>query len=271
MAAIPTKNEDGKTGDIGTNYPFKDSKVIGRVHLIVENTTYLSDSLPASLKNKFIDGWYDLTEDDSMMSVILKALEGKGYHWQGGADGYGISYLASVEKDDGTLAEFTGGGNSGWMGTLNDWFVNKGFTSFRASDHSLQDGDYIRVMYTTALGADLGGSWSNTNTTLKSLNVKGGTLSPASFSSGVTDYVLQITESDATVTVSYEPTNKNYQARMYLNNYNNENSRYASGSRMQVTSGDIIYIGVGEAGLAQHERSQPGNKVRHPRCQARRS
>ena len=109
--------------------------------------------------------------------------------------------------------------------------MNKGFTSFRASDHSLQDGDYIRVMYTTALGADLGGSWSNTNTTLKALNVKGGTLSPASFTSGVTDYVLQITESDATVTVSYEPTNKNYQARMYLNNYNNENSRYASGSR----------------------------------------
>ena len=260
MAAIPTKNEDGKTGEIGTNYPFKDSKVIGRVHLIVENTTYLSDSLPASLKNKFIDDWYDLTEDDSMMSVILKALEGKGYHWQGGADGYGISYLASVEKDDGTLAEFTGGGNSGWMGTLNDWFVNKGFTSFRASDHSLQDGDYIRVMYTTALGADLGGSWSNTSTTLKSLNVKGGTLSPASFASGVTDYVLQITESDATVTVSYEPTNKNYQARMYLNNYNNENSRYASGSRMQVTSGDIIYIGVGEAGWPSMNEASPATK-----------
>lgn len=260
MAAIPTKNEDGKTGEIGTNYPFKDSKVIGRVHLIVENTTYLSDSLPASLKNKFIDDWYDLTEDDSMMSVILKALEGKGYHWQGGADDYDISYLASVEKDDGTLAEFTGGGNSGWMGTLNDWFVNKGFTSFRASDHSLQDGDYIRVMYTTALGADLGGSWSNTNTTLKSLNVKGGTLSPASFASGVTDYVLQITESDATVTVSYEPTNKNYQARMYLNNYNNENSRYASGSRMQVTSGDIIYIGVGEAGWPSMNEASPATK-----------
>lgn len=260
MAAIPTKNEGGTTGPVGGNYPFKDSKVVGRVHVIVENTTYLSDSLPASLKKEFINNWYDLTADDSMMSVILKALEGKGYHWQGGADDYGISYLASVEKDDGTLAEFTGGGNSGWMGTLNDWFVNKGFTSFRASDNSLQDGDYIRVMYTTALGADLGGSWSNTSTTLKSLNVKGGTLSPASFASGVTDYVLQITESDATVTVSYEPTNKNYQARMYLNNYNNENSRYASGSRMQVSSGDIIYIGVGEAGWPSMNEASPATR-----------
>ena len=260
MAAIPTKNEDGKTGDIGKNYPFKNSKVVGRVHVIVENTTYLSDSLPASLKKEFINDWYDLTEDDSMMTVILKALEGKGYHWQGGADDYAISYLASVEKDGGTLAEFTGGGNSGWMGTLNDWFVNKGFTSFRASDNSLQDGDYIHVMYTTALGADLGGSWSNTSTTLKSLNVKGGTLSPASLYSGVTDYVLQITESDATVTVSYEPTNKNYQARMYLNNYNNENSRYASGSRMQVSSGDIVYIGVGEAGWPSMNEASPATK-----------
>ena len=193
MAAIPTKNEDGKTGDIGPKYPFKNSNVVGRVHVIVENTTFESETLPTSLKNKFINNWYDLTEDDSMMTVILKALEGKGYHWQGGADDYAISYLASVEKDGGTLAEFTGGGNSGWMGTLNDWFVNKGFNSFRASDNSLQDGDYIHVMYTTALGADLGGSWSNTSTTLKSLNVRGGTLSPASLSSGVTDYVLSVT------------------------------------------------------------------------------
>ena len=260
MAAIPTKDQSGTTGAVGGNYPFKDSKVVGRVHVIVENTTFESETLPASLKKEFINNWYDLTEDDSMMTVILKALEGKKYHWQGGADDYGISYLASVEKDGGTLAEFTGGGNSGWMGTLNDWFVNKGFNSFRASDNSLQDGDYIRVMYTTALGADLGGSWSNTSTTLKSLNVRGGTLSPASLSSGVTDYVLQIAESDATVTVSYEPTNKNYQARMYLNNYNNENSRYNSGSRMQVTSGDIIYIGVGEAGWPSMNEASPATR-----------
>ena len=260
MAAIPTKDQSGTTGAVGGNYPFKDAKVVGRVHVIVENTTFESETLPTELKGKFINDWYDLTEDDSMMTVILKALEGKKYHWQGGADDYDISYLASVEWDKTRLAEFTGGGNSGWMGTLNDWFVNKGFNSFRASDNSLQNGDYIRVMYTTALGADLGGSWSNTSTTLKSLNVRGGTLSPASLSSGVTDYVLQIAESDATVTVSYEPTNKNYQARMYLNNYNNENSRYNSGSRMQVTSGDIIYIGVGEAGWPSMNEASPATK-----------
>lgn len=260
MAAIPTKDQSGTTGAVGGKYPFKDAKVVGRVHVIVENTTFESETLPTELKGKFINDWYDLTEDDSMMTVILKALEGKKYHWQGGADDYDISYLASVEWDKTRLAEFTGGGNSGWMGTLNDWFVNKGFTSFRASDGSLQDGDYIHVMYTTALGADLGGSWSNTSTTLKSLNVRGGTLSPASLSSGVTDYVLQITESDATVTVSYEPTNKNYQARMYLNNYNNENSRYVSGSRMQVTSGDIIYIGVGEAGWPSMNEASPATR-----------
>lgn len=260
MAAIPTKNEDGKTGDIGTNYPFKDATVVGRVHVIVENTTFESETLPTELKGKFVDGWYDLTDKDSMMTVILKALEGKGYHWQNGADDYDISYLASVEWDKTRLAEFTGGGNSGWMGTLNDWFVNEGFSSFRYTNKSLQDGDYIRVMYTTALGADLGGTWSNTTTTLKSLDVKGGTLSPASLSSGVTEYVLQITESDATVTVSYEPTNKNYQARMYLNNYNNENSRYSNGSRMQVTSGDIIYIGIGEAGWPSMNEASPATR-----------
>ena len=260
MAAIPTKDQSGTTGAVGAHYPFKEANVVGRVHVIVENTTYKSESLPTELKDQFINGWYDLTDKDSMMTVILKALEGKDYSWQDGANDYDISYLASVEWEKTRLAEFTGGGNSGWMGTLNDWFVNKGFNSFRYSDRSLQDGDYIRVMYTTALGADLGGTWSNTNTTLKSLNVKGGTLSPASLTSDVTDYVLQITESDATVTVSYEPTNKNYQARMYLNNYNNENSRYNSGSRMQVTSGDIIYIGVGEAGWPSMNEASPATK-----------
>ena len=55
------------------------------------------------------------------------------------------------------------------MGTLNDFFVNRSFSEFTVEDGKLADGDVIRVMYTTeGLGKDLGGTWGNSNTTLKS-------------------------------------------------------------------------------------------------------
>ncbi len=33
---------------------------------------------------------------------------------------------------------------------------------------------------------------------------------------------------------------------MYLNSYKDENSRYMSGDMLSVSSGDVIYVGVGE-------------------------
>ena len=248
MEKVPTIGQSSETGKVGENFTklFPDAKNVGRVHVIVENTTYLDESLPASLKKTIIDGYYDLTDCDSMMTVALKALEGAEYTWNRGGYDYGTTYLASVEKDGGTLAEFTGGPNSGWMGTKNDWFVNASFSDFRYTNGGLADGDEIHLMYTTKLGADIGGTWSGTDTSLQSMTVNGGTeLSPA-FSSTTTSYVLTIPEETTGVTVRFSAANKNYQARMYLNSYKDENSRYMSGDMLSVTSGDVIYVGVGE-------------------------
>lgn len=264
MAAIPTTS-GGSTGTVGKNYPYKDETPVGRVHVIVENTTYLSDSLPTALKNQFVNGWYDLNPSDSMMTVALKALDGAGYTWNNYTTEYGISYLSSVETTDSvtgdrfTLGEFVGGSGSGWMGTLNDWFTNEGFSNFTAANGKLQSGDEIHIMYTTDLGVDLGGSFTGNDTTLKKLTITGGELSPA-FSSSTTEYVLQITDESACAAVSFEAANKNFQSRMYLNNYNNENSRYASGSRLQITSGDIIYVGVGELSWPSMNAGSPPKK-----------
>lgn len=248
MEKVPTIGQSSETGKVGENFKtlFPNAKNVGRVHVIVENTTYLDESLPDSWKNPIVDGYYDLTDCDSMMTVALKALEGAGYTWNRGGYDYGTTYLASVEKDGYTLAEFTGGPNSGWMGTKNDWFVNASFSDFRYTNGGLADGDEIHLMYTTKLGADIGGTWSGTDTSLQSMTVNGGTeLSPA-FSSTTTSYVLTIPEETTGVTVRFSAANKNYQARMYLNSYKDENSRYMSGDMLSVSSGDVIYVGVGE-------------------------
>ena len=247
MEKVPTIGQSSESGKVGENFTklYPDARTVGRVHVIVENTTYLDESLPASLKNTIIDGYYDLTNCDSMMTVALKALEGAGYTWNRGGYDYGTTYLASVEKDGYTLAEFTGGPNSGWMGTKNDWFVNASFSDFRYTNGGLADGDEIHLMYTTKLGADIGGTWSGTDTSLQSLIVSGAKLSPE-FSGSTTNYVLTIQGEATGVTVRFTAANKNYQARMYLNSYKDENSRYMSGDMLSVSSGDVIYVGVGE-------------------------
>ena len=245
MEKVPTIGSSAESGKVGGHYPYTDSEVVGRVHVIVENRTYLDESLPDSLKNIIVEGYYDLTKDDSMMTVALKALDGEKYTWNRGGYDYGTTYLASVEKDGGTLAEFTGGPNSGWMGTKNDWFVNASFSDFRYTNGGLADGDEIHLMYTTKLGADIGGTWSGTDTSLQSLIVSGAELSPE-FSGSTTNYVLTIPDEATGVTVRFTAANKNYQARMYLNSYKDENSRYMSGDMLSVSSGDVIYVGVGE-------------------------
>ena len=245
MEKVPTIGSSSESGKVGEHYPYSGSEVVGRVHVIVENKTYLDESLPDSLKNTIVEGYYDLTKDDSMMTVALKALEGAGYTWNRGGYDYGTTYLASVEKDGYTLAEFTGGPNSGWMGTKNDWFVNASFSDFRYTNGGLADGDEIHLMYTTKLGADIGGTWSGTDTSLQSLIVSGAELSPV-FSGSTTNYVLTIQGEATSVTVRFTAANKNYQARMYLNSYKDENSRYMSGDMLSVSSGDVIYVGVGE-------------------------
>ena len=247
MEKVPTIGSSSESGEVGEHFKelYPNAKTVGRVHVIVENTTYLDESLPDSLKENIVGGWYDLTNCDSMMTVALKALEGKGYTWNRGTYDYGTTYLASVEKDGGTLAEFTGGPNSGWMGTKNDWFVNASFSDFRYTNGGLADGDEIHLMYTTKLGADVGGTWSSVDTSLQSLIVSGAELSPE-FSGSTTNYVLTIPNEETGVTVRFTAANKNYQARMYLNSYKDENSRYMSGDMLPVSSGDVIYVGVGE-------------------------
>lgn len=149
---------------------------------------------------------------------------------------------------------------------LNDWFTNYGFSSYAVSntdrDYRLVDGDEIRVMFTMdGYGDDLGGTWGNGDTSLKELEVTGGTLSP-SFDGETTSYALTLDGGDVSVTPT--AANKNFLVKTFINNKTTANNveYYRRGENLPVQPGDTIYIGVGEYKWPSMN-NQSGNTLRY--------
>ena len=246
VAAIKAVPEAGKTIKTGET-KYNSGTIVGTVTVSVENTTYNA----APFTGTIVSGEYELGTNDSMMTMILKALELGGYTWNDDiedltSDSYTkTTYIASIHKGSETLAEKDGSKGAGWMGTKNDWFVNQGFAAFTYKNGSLKSGDVIRVMFTTNLGEDIGGSWTNNETTLSSLTFSSGELTPA-YAKATTDYLLVIPSEQVGTRINYSAANKNFQTRAYLNTYGSDNAYYANGDIMAVSSGDVIYVGVGD-------------------------
>lgn len=118
-----------------------------QVRVIVENTTYTAANAPWT--GTLVDKWVDLKSDSTMMSCLVDAL---GSYSQTGAES---GYISEIND----LRAGAGGAMSGWMGTLNDWFTNFGFSEFTVKDGTLKAGDEIHLMYSMNGGEDLGGSW----------------------------------------------------------------------------------------------------------------
>ncbi len=229
---------------------------LGSVTVIVENTTFENGAFTGTLASTMVD----LTTDSTMMKCVLTALASSDtvYSWTGtGGKGYEITYLSSIyidangngKPDDGekSLAEFDGGPQSGWMGTLNDWFVNEGFNMFTVANGKLKDGDVIRVQYTvTGYGTDLGATWANNDTSLAELDVDGGNIAPTFVDPGGLEYIL--TPEGGSVSLLPTAANKNFQVRIFLNQQNKsaDAEYYRRGESIPVKSGDMIWIGVGE-------------------------
>lgn len=223
----------------------------GKVQVIVENTTFTEDMWPNGKRfwdDRQVECEVALTADSTMMSCIVAALKENGYT-QVGADS---NYISSITVGDQPLAEFDGGGNSGWMGTLNDWFTNFGFGEFTVANGKLADGDVIRIMYTRDLGVDLGGTWGNSDTTIKALEIQGGELmdefTPGE-PGGSYEYVLAINGA-GNVQLTPTASNKNYLTKMFLNEKVTSDTEgvsfYKRTQSIPVKDGDVIYIGCGE-------------------------
>lgn len=208
---------------------------------------------------------YPLGQNDTMMTVLLRALTEKKCTWLGtGGNGDGtydfdITYLSTITDGDYSLAEFTGGQQSGWMGTLNDWFTNEGFANFSVKNGKLADGDIISIKYTSVgLGEDVGGTWSNSDTTLKSLTFDGDgnprlatTFEPGK-RGGTYTYTLVIDGDSSNLTVTPTAANKNFLVKTFLNEKVTSNTEgssfYKRTESIPVVAGDTIYIGCGIKG-----------------------
>ena len=224
----------------------------GKVRVIVENTTFTKDMWPNG--KEFWDGVavndeVALTADSTMMSCIVAALKENGYT-QTGADS---NYISSITVGDQPLGQFDGGQQSGWMGTLNDWFTNEGFAAFTVANGKLADGDVIRVMYTReGLGADLGGTWGNSDTTIKALEIQGGKLASAftpGEAGGLYEYTLTIEGESADLRLTPTASNKNFLTKIFLNEKVTGNTEgfsfYKRTEGIPVKAGDTIYVGCG--------------------------
>ena len=227
----------------------------GTVYVTVENTTFTRDLWPTG--KTYWDGTpidhfpVELDSTSTMMSCVVEALDEHGWKQTGASS----NYITSING----LSAFDGGSQSGWMGTLNDWFNNEGFGNFTVANGKLGDGDEIRIMYTrTGYGADLGGTWGGEdaqNTTLKELKVTGGTIFP-DFTSGTigstNEYTLQIADEKAEIKITPTATNKNFLVKTFLNEQVTDNTEgvsfYKRTQTIPVVAGDTIYVGCGVKG-----------------------
>lgn len=224
----------------------------GTVYVTIENTTFTHDLWPTGKTywegtpiNHFEVG---LTAASTMMTCVVDALNEHGWSQTGASS----NYISSING----LSAFDGGSQSGWMGTLNDWFTNEGFGNFSVANGKLGDGDEIRIMYTrTGYGEDLGGTWNNQNTTLRALDVTNGTIFPA-FTSGTigstNEYTLQIDDEKAEIKITPTATNKNFLVKTFLNEQVTNNTEgvsfYKRTQSIPVVAGDTIYVGCGVKG-----------------------
>ena len=209
---------------------------LGSVHVIVENTTYKVTTDADLWNGTLVDTDVALTADATMMSCVDSALATKGYT----AVGAESNYISKLTHGDKELGEFDGSSGSGWMGTLNDWFTNRGFSSFTVADGTLVNGDQIRVMFTLNGGADIGGSWNNNDTTVKALAFSDGELYPA-FDKDTHSYTLKLSSEVSGVTVTPTASNKNFQVRTSV-----EGTEYKRTAQVPVANGTVITVKCGD-------------------------
>ena len=200
-----------------------------QVRVIVENTTYTAADAPWT--GTLVDKWVDLKSDSTMMSCMVDAL---GSYPQTGAESGYISEINGLKAG--------AGGNymAGWMGTLNDWFTNEGFGAFTAAKGTLKAGDEIHLMYSMNGGEDLGGSWENTDKTVKNVTFSAGTLDKA-FEKNTHEYTLTIPADVSGVVVTPTASNKNYQVRTSVGG-----TEYARTAEVPVADGAVITVKCGD-------------------------
>ncbi len=214
--------------------------VVGKVYVSIEDSIPQTESPDdPGPRGIMANGEVDLYDTDSMMSLVVRLAEANNLEVVGADTGYISSIGGLSEKERGS-------NDSGWMGTLNDWFVNKGFGEISVANGQIQSGDYIRIQYTLNLGVDLGGGFgineTNTDNSLKSLAISAGEISPA-FSGNVYNYTLTIPKEVNAITLIPEASNKNYMTQVKA-----DDTVYRYKREIPVENNTVITVICGDPG-----------------------
>ena len=120
-------------------------------------------------------------QGENMAQVTKRLLDhlGMGMSYSGTlTDGFYLGAISNFEVDGtpyASMGEFDAGVGSGWMVTLNDWFIN-----MSASEFAVKDGDSIQWKYTCQLGTDIGDSYYSTVKAVENLIDQIGTVTAES-------------------------------------------------------------------------------------------
>ena len=203
------------------------------VRVTVENTLYKKAD-GAVWDGTLVDTWVELTGASTIGTCTAAALA------EHDVVGIETNYISSIDG----LAEMQGASSAGWMITRNDWFIHQGLNNFGFQNNYLDAGDEIRIMFSLEGGPDLGGSWNNTDTSLKSLKALGGMLTPK-FSGETGTYTLTLPEGTTSVKLNPTAANKNYQVRAYLGSQTT-GTEYRRTQPIPVEAGSVLTVVCGD-------------------------
>jgi hypothetical protein len=188
---------------------------------------------------------------DTMGDVTLRLLNALGikathsYNSQHGSmylESIGEFYMPTGEYVE-IFGEFSSGSGSGWMVSLNGWFMNMGVSYFE-----VENGDVIRWQNTCQIGSDIGAN----NKTAKMLGLvfkaNPGRLSPA-FNDGVKQFIYTIPKSVTSIRMAARP-----ESGMAEVTYTSGGVQYLPMEEIPVSNGTVIeiacrYKGSGDAVL----------------------
>lgn len=221
-----------------------------KVRVTVKNEVY-STADGAVWDGILLDEWVGIDESSTMISLLVSALDSKSYTQTGAESNY-VTEINGLKAGD-------AGYMSGWMGTINDWFADEGYDAFSVENGTLESGDELCFVYSNAWGADVGSLWDSNDTSLASLSVDSGTLSPE-FSSSTNEYTLTL-DGETGVVIIPTAVNKNYQVRTYKNKYTPtvDGSEYKRSSSIDVADGDTLYVAVGDPAWRSMNASERAN------------
>lgn len=204
-------------------------------NVIIENTTYaVADG--AEWDGTLLEEAVTIPEGSSMMDAIAAAVD--QYNAKGNA-------IEVTGIDSGYISDINGlgaSGMAGWMGMLNDWLVNVGFSD---TSIAVKNGDEIRIAYSQDCGEDLGASWANNDKSVKNVTISQGGSLDKEFDKTQFEYTVSVPSSVSGISVVPEASNKNFQVHTYLGT-KEEGVEYGRRQVIPVKNGDVITVVCGD-------------------------